>query len=46
MPNPHELREMGIERGLGGLFFQRIGAQARSIVKLIVLDDAPVGKVG
>ena len=37
---------MGIGRGLGGRFFQRIGAQARPIVKLQVLDESPVEKVG
>jgi hypothetical protein len=37
---------MGIGRGLGGRFFQRIGAQARPIVKLLGLDERPVEKVG
>jgi hypothetical protein len=37
---------MGIGRGLGSPFFQRIGAQARPIVELIVLDERPVKKVG
>jgi hypothetical protein len=38
--------EMGIGRGLGNPFFQRIGAQMRPIVELLILDGAPVGKVG
>lgn len=38
--------EMGIGRGLGSRFFQRIGAQGRPIVKLIGLDDRAVEKVG
>jgi hypothetical protein len=37
---------MGIGRGLGGRFFQRIGAQARPIVKLFHFDDRAVEKVG
>jgi len=37
---------MGIGRGLGSRFFQRIGAQARPIVKLIRLDGRAVEKVG
>ena len=45
-PHPHELRKMGIGRGLGGRFFQRIGAQARPIVKLVGLDDRAVEKMG
>jgi hypothetical protein len=36
---------MGIGRGLGSRFFQRIGAQARPIVKLLDLDDGAVEKV-
>jgi hypothetical protein len=36
---------MGIGRGLGSPFFQRIGAQARPIVKLIGLDERYVEKV-
>ena len=36
---------MGIGRGLGSPLFQRIGAQARPIVKLNLLDGAPVEKV-
>ena len=38
--------KMGIGRRLGGPLFQRIGAQARPIVKLDLLDGAPVEKVG
>ena len=37
---------MGMGRGLGSRFFQRIGAQMRPIVKLMVLDDEAVEKVG
>ena len=37
---------MGIGRGLGSPFFQRIGAQTRPIVKLRFLDERPVEKVG
>jgi hypothetical protein len=37
---------MGIGRGLGGQVFQRIGAQARPIVKLKGLDEWLVEKVG
>ena len=37
---------MGIGRGAGSPFFQRIGAQARPIVKLIGLDERHVEKVG
>lgn len=46
MPQPHELRKMGIGRGLGSPVFQRIGGQARPIVKLIGLDERHVEKVG
>ena len=46
MPHPHELRKMGIGRVLSRLIVQRIGAQARPIVKLQVLDESPVEKVG
>ena len=38
--------KMGMGRGLGSRFFQRIGAQARPIVKLVGLDDRGVEKVG
>jgi hypothetical protein len=38
--------KMGIGRGLSSRFFQRIGAQARPIVKLIGLDGRAVEKVG
>ena len=37
---------MGIGRGLGGWFFQRIGAQARPIVGLFLLDERAVEKGG
>jgi hypothetical protein len=37
---------MGIGRGLGTWFFQRIGAQARPTVGLYLLDDWAVEKVG
>jgi hypothetical protein len=37
--------KMGIGRGLGSPLFQRIGVQARPIVKLNSLDGAPVEKV-
>ena len=46
MPPPMNSRKMGIGRGLGSPLFQRIGAQARPIVKLNSLDGAPVEKVG
>jgi hypothetical protein len=38
--------KMGMGRGLGHRLFQRIGAQARPIVKLVGLDDRAVEKVG
>jgi len=37
---------MGTGRGLGSPLFQRIGAQARPIVKLNHSDVPPVEKVG
>jgi DNA-binding transcriptional LysR family regulator len=37
--------KMGMGRGLGSRFFQRIGAQARPTVKLVGLDDRAVEKV-
>jgi hypothetical protein len=46
MLHPHELSKMGIGRGLGSRFFQRVGAQARPIVKLMGLDEGPMEKVG
>jgi hypothetical protein len=46
MQHPMNSAKMGIGRGLGSPLFQRIGAQARPIVKLNSLDGAPVEKVG
>ncbi len=46
MPHPMNSAKMGIGRGLGSPLFQRIGAQARPIVKLNDLDGTSVERVG
>jgi len=46
MQHPMNSAKMGIGRGLGNPFFQRIGAQMRPIVELLFLDGSPVEKVG
>jgi len=46
MQHPMNSARMGIGRGLGNPFFQRIGAQMRPIVELFFLDGSPVEKVG